>query len=329
MSAGIIVLIVFLCLVAIAVTLLFVFVPMKSWWIALTSGAHISMAKLANLKMRKTPVQEIVSVYCMAKKANINISINDLETHFLAGGNIRRIVEALITSKSAKYNLSLELLKAIDLSGRNVVEVVKSLITPKIVETDWVSAIARDGIELNVKASITLKTNIQKILGGAGEDTIIARVSECIVSCVGSSERSARIMEKPEIISDFIMKKRIDVESAFEVVSVDIIEINIGNNIGAKLIKDEADKKRIMAQAHAEERRAMAFALEQEMKAKTQEMKSVVLAAEAEIPKAIAQAIKEGKFNIMDYYKLQNIQADTAMRKTIAGETDDNEPKDE
>ena len=236
----------------------------------------------------------------------------------MAGGNVEKVVDALISAHSAKIALSIDSAKAIDLAGRDVLGAVKDSVTPKVIETGTIAAIAKDGIELKVKARVTVKANIQRIVGGAGEETIIARVGEGIVTTVGSAEVYEVVLENPDLISKTVLSKGLDVGTAYEILSIDIADIDVGNNVGAKLAMDEADAEKIMSQAKAEERRAMAEANEQEMRARKEEMRAMYIAAEAEVPKAMANAIKDGKIGVMDYYRMQNLISDTAMRNALA-----------
>lgn len=303
----------------IILVVIFAIVPVKTWFVALVSGAHVSMARLIGMKMRRIKVGPIIDAYIMARKAGITIDVVELETHQLAGGDIQKVINALISAHSAKINLPVDLAKAIDLAGRDVNLAVRNSVTPKVIETDWISAIAKNGVELKVKVRITVRANIARLVGGAGDDTVLARVGEGIVTTVGSAETHTDVLENPDFISQKVLDKGLDTGTAYEILSIDIADIDVGKNIGADLLKDTAEAKKVIAQAEAEERRAMAAAHEQEMKAKTQEMKAMVLSAEAEVPKAMAEAIKSGKMGVMDYYKLQNLTADTAMRNSIAG----------
>lgn len=312
-------LIVMCAILLVAVIIVFVLVPIKQWFIALVSGAHLSMVRLAGMKLRKVDYKQIVMAYIMARKGGIDISIVDLETHFMAGGHVDNIVKALIAANSAKIDLTVDLAKAIDLAGSDVVEAVETCVTPKIIEVTDIAAIAQDGIEVRVKVKVTVKTDIHELVGGAREETVIARVGKGIVSCIGAAENYTQLLENPSAIAEAIMAKGLDDGTAYDIVSVDVSDIDIGRNLGAKLETEEAEKNKRLAEAQAERVRAMMVAEEQKQKAKTQEMKAVVLAAEAEIPKAIASAIREGKFGVLDYYKLKNLQADTAMRSAIAG----------
>ena len=303
----------------VGLVVLFAVVPIKTWFVALVSGAHVSMVRLIGMKMRRIKVAPIVDAYIMATKAGIRLDISELETHQLAGGDIQKVINALISAHSAKINLPVDLAKAIDLAGRDVNLAVRNSVTPKVIETDWISAIAKNGVELKVKVRITVRANIARLVGGAGDDTVLARVGEGIVTTVGSAETHTDVLENPDFISQKVLDKGLDTGTAYEILSIDIADIDVGKNIGADLLKDSAEAKKVIAEAEAAERRAMAAAHEQEMRAKTQEMKAMVLAAEAEVPKAMAEAIKNGKMGVMDYYKLQNLTSDTAMRNAIAG----------
>lgn len=319
LSGGLIALFVVLGVIVIGFIVLMCLVPLKTWFIALISGAHVSMTRLIGMRMRRIKVGPIIDAYIQAKKAGIDIDIVDLETHYMAGGDIEKIIVALISAHSAKIPLSVDQAKAIDLAGRDVAKAVKMCVTPMVIETGWISAIAKDGIELRVKAKITVRSNISRLVSGAGEETILARVGEGIVTTVGSAETHTEVLENPDIISKTVLNKGLDVATAYEILSIEMADIDVGQNVGAKLNIDRAEADKSIAQAKAEERRAMAYAVEQEMRAKTQEMKAMVLAAEAEVPKAMANAIKNGQMGVMDYYKLQNLNSDTAMRNSIAG----------
>ncbi len=318
---------VLLGLFVVLIVLMFAIVPIKTWFVALVSGAHVSMARLIGMKMRRIKVAPIVDAYIMARKAGIKVDISELETHQLAGGDIQKVINALISAHSAKINLPVDLAKAIDLAGRDVNLAVRNSVTPKVMETDWIGAVAKDGIELKVKVRITVRVNIARLVGGAGDDTILARVGEGIVTTVGSAETHTEVLENPDFISQKVLDKGLDTGTAYEILSIDIADIDVGKNVGADLMKDSAEAKKVIAQAEAEERRAMAAAHEQEMKAKTQEMQAMVLAAQAEVPKAMAEAIKNGKMGVMDYYKIQNLTSDTAMRNAIAGVDPNNSKK--
>lgn len=322
-SAWEIVLYVVLGLLVVMLAVLLAVVPIKTWFVALVSGAHVSMTRLVGMKMRRIKVSYIIDAYIQAKKAGLNIEIVDLETHYMAGGDVQKVVNSLISAHSAKFALSLDLAKAIDLAGRDISLAVRQSVTPKVIETDWISAIAKNGIELKVKARITVRANIARLVGGAGEETILARVGEGIVTTVGSAETHTVVLENPDLISKTVLAKGLDSGTSYEIISIDMADIDVGKNIGARLMMDQAEADKTVAQAKAEERRAMATAAEQEMRARTQEMKAMVLSAEAEVPKAMAEAIKKGQMGVMDYYKIQNLNSDTAMRNSLAGNGDD------
>ncbi len=311
--------IVVVCAIVLAV------LPIKYWFRCLVSGTYLSMARIFGMKLRGVNLNVIIDSYINAKKAGLDINITDLENHMLAGGNVSKVVNALISAHSAKINLTTEHAKAIDLAGRDVLQAVKESVTPKIIQTPKISTIAKDGIELIITAKVTVKTNLERIIGGAGEDTIISRVGEGIVTTVGSTESHTEVLENPDEISRTVLLKGLADGTAYEILSVDIADIDVGRNIGANLQKMQAQADKEIAQAKAEERKSMALAQEQEMKAKTQEKRASVVEAEAEVPKAMAEAFKEGKLGIMDYYKLQNIQADTSMRKSFSSDSQDNQ----
>ncbi len=306
-------------IILILIAIAFAVLPVKLWFRALVSGVKISMARLVGMKWRGIKVREIVDAYIAAKKAGLNISIDELESHVLAKGDVTKVVNALISAHSANIVLEPATARAIDLAGRDVLNAVKVSVNPKVIETPIVSAIAKNGIELRVKARVTVRANITRLIGGAGEDTIIARVGEGIVTTVGSAETHKAVLENPDSISKTVLGKGLDSGTAFEILSIDIADIDVGRNIGAQLQMDQAEADKRIAEAKAEERRAMAVAYEQEMKAKTQEMKALVVEAEAKIPQAMADALSEGKLGVMDYYNMQNVQADTAMRNSIGG----------
>lgn len=314
-----IVIYVLLGILAVGFVVILALVPTKTWFVALVSGAHISMTRLVGMKLRRIKVAAIVDAYIQATKAGLNIDIVDLETHHMAGGDVTKVVNSLISAHSAKFNLSLDLAKAIDLAGRDISLAVRQSVTPKVIETEWISAIAKNGIELRVKARITVRANIARLVGGAGEETILARVGEGIVTTVGSADTHTIVLENPDLISKTVLAKGLDSGTSYEIISIDIADMDVGKNIGARLIMDQAEADKTVANAKAEERRAMAAAAEQEMRAKTQEMKAMVLAAEAEVPKAMAKAIQSGQMGVMDYYKIQNLNSDTAMRNSLAG----------
>ena len=297
-------------LIALLVVLFFIFVPVGLWISAIASGVKIGILDLIGMRLRRVAPSRIVLALIKATKAGLVIKVNQLEAHHLAGGNVDKVVNALIAAERAGIELSFEQASAIDLAGRDVFEAVRMSVTPKVVETTLVSAVAKDGIELLVKARVTVRTNIERLIGGAGEDTILARIGEGIVTTVGSAQTHSEVLENPDEISKLILGKGLDSGTAYEIISIDIADIDIGRNIGANLksLQAEADNK--IAQARAEERRAMAVALEQEMRAE-------VVKAEADIPRAMAEALRSGKLGVMDYYKMQNVQADTKMKNDI------------
>ena len=313
--------------------LLFIFVPMRLWFRALVSGAHVSMIKLVGMRLRHVDLKKIVLTYITAKKAGLTITVDELETHTMAGGDIERVVKALISAKSASLDLSNQTAKAIDLAGRDVYQAVRTSVVPKIIETPPISAMAKDGIELRVKAKVTVMSNMHMQIQGAGEETIIARVGEGIVTTVGSAASHKIVLENPDSISSTVLNKGLDSGTAFEIVSIDIADIDVGRNIGAELDIANAEAEKRIAEAKAEERKCMAIAAENEMKAKVQAMRAIVVQAEAEVPKALAKALASGKMSAMDYYNLQNVQADTSMRNAIskkeskAADGDDDENK--
>lgn len=293
--------------------------PIKHWFRCLVSGTYLSMAKIFGMKLRGINLNVIIDSYINAKKAGLDIDITDLENHMLAGGNVTKVVMALISAHSAKINLTTEHAKAIDLAGRDVLQAIKESVTPKIIQTPKISTIAKDGIELIITAKVTVKTNLQRLVGGAGEETIISRVGEGIVTTVGSTNSHTEVLENPDEISKTVLQQdRLSTGTAYDILSVDIADIDVGRNIGADLQKMQAEADKEIARAKAEERKSMALAQEQEMRAKTQEKRAQVVEAEAEVPRAMATAFKEGKLGVFDYYKLENILADTSMRKSFS-----------
>lgn len=320
--------IVLVCLIGLLVAL-FVVVPVSVWFRALASGAHVSMLRLVGMKMRKVDYKKLVDIFIISQKAGLDIAISELETHLMAGGDIEKVVDALIASHSAKIDLTLEQAKAIDLAGRDVVEAVKISVTPKVIKTNWVEAMCRNGIQVKAIAQVTIRARLDRQIGTADTETIIARVGEGIVSSIGKANNHTDIMSDPSIISKTILADHLDKQTAYEILSIDICDVDIGNNLGAKIKIEDAEAKKKISQAAAEERKAQAVALEQEMKAKTQEMRAIVLAAESKVHEAMAHALKDGKFGVMDYYKLQNIAADTNMRNSIGAVKDNKKPKDE
>ncbi len=313
-------LIVAVCIVALIV--FFYFVPFLLWLSATVSGVHISLLQLFLMRIRKVPPQTIVRAMIEAHKAGLqSITRDELEAHYLAGGYVERVVHALVSAAKANIDLGFQMATAIDLAGRDVFEAVQMSVNPKVIDTPPVVAVAKDGIQLIAKARVTVRANIRQLVGGAGEDTVLARVGEGIVSSIGSSESHKSVLENPDSISKLVLKKGLDSGTAFEILSIDIADIDIGKNIGAGLQIDQAQADKNIAQAKAEERRAMAIALEQEMKAKAQEARAKVIEAEAEVPRAMAEAFRSGNLGVMDYYKMKNIEADTSMRETIARPT--------
>jgi uncharacterized protein YqfA (UPF0365 family) len=313
----------------IVLTILFRFVPLGLWISALASGVHISISTLVGMRIRRIQPSRLVLPLIKANKAGLNLTITKLETHYLAGGNVDKVINALIAAQRANIVLAFEKACAIDLAGRDVFHAVQMSVTPKVIETPVVAAIAKDGIELRAKARVTVRTNIERLVGGAGEETVIARVGEGIVTTVGSAETHKSVLENPDLISRTVLNKGLDAGTAFEILSIDIADVDVGRNIGAQLQMDQAEADRRIAQAKAEERRAMAVAHEQEMKAAVQEMRAKVVEAEAEVPKAMAAALREGKLGVMDYYQMQNVIADTTMRDGIAKASMPNMPTEE
>ncbi|MCX6089072.1 MAG: flotillin-like protein FloA [Candidatus Atribacteria bacterium] len=303
--------------ILIVIIAFFSLVPLGLWISALAAGVKISILTLIGMKLRRVPPAGIILPFIKATKAGLNLDAGLLEAHYLAGGNVDRVVISMIAAERAGIPLPFQRTCAIDLAGRNVLEAVQMSVLPKVIETPEVAAVAKDGIELKVKARVTVRTNIDRLIGGATEATIIARVGEGIVTTIGSSLSHKTVLENPDNISKTVLGKGLDAGTAFEILSIDIADIDVGENIGARLQTDQAEADKRVAQAKAEERRAMAIALEQEMLAYTQEMRAKVVEAETEVPRALAQALREGKLGFMDYYSLQNLQADTRMRDKL------------
>ena len=311
--------IVILCVIIFIALILFLYlVPVGLWFQALVSGVHTSLIQLMFMRFRKVPPSVIVNNMINATKAGLKLTQNELEAHYLAGGNVSSVVQALISANKANMNLDLRTATAIDLAGRDVLKAVQTSVNPKVIDTPPVAAVAKDGIQLIAKARVTVRTNIKQLVGGAGEETILARVGEGIVTSIGSADSHKRVLENPDSISKLVLTKGLDSGTAFEILSIDIADIDVGKNIGAQLQMDQANADKNIAQAKAEERRAMAVASEQEMKAKAQEARAKVIEAEAEVPKAMAEAFRSGNLGIMDYYRMKNIQADTDMRESIS-----------
>lgn len=304
--------------VIILLYLLLYLIPIGLWFQALVSGVSISLLQLIIMRWRKVPLSIIVNALIEGKKAGLELFRDQLEAHFLAGGRVADVVHALVSAEKANIDLSFNMATAIDLAGRDVLEAVRMSVNPKVIDTPPVTAVAKDGIQLICKARVTVRANIKQLVGGAGEDTVLARVGEGIVSSIGSSASHKAVLENPDSISRVVLEKGLDAGTAFEILSIDIADIDIGKNIGAVLQMDQANADKNIAQAKAEERRAMAVAEEQEMIAKAQEARAKVIEAEAQIPLAMADAFKAGNMGIMDYYKFKNIEADTKMRDTIA-----------
>ena len=294
------------------------FIPVGLWITAMFSGVKISILTLVGMNIRRVRPTNIVNPMIKATKAGLNLTIDKLEAHFLAGGDVNMVVNALIAAQRANIMLEFEQAAAIDLAGRDVLEAVKVSVNPKVIETPIISAVAKDGIEVKVKAKVTVRANIERLVGGAGEETILARVGEGVVTTVGSSVKHKDVLENPDMISKVVLSKGLDSGTAFESLSIDIADIDIGRNIGAQLQTDQAEADKKIAQAKAEERRAMAIAQEQEMKALVVEMQSKLVEAESKIPQAIANAFESGKLGVMDYYNMKNIMADTKMRESIS-----------
>lgn len=303
----------------VVIILILYLVPLPLWIAAWASGAYVGIFTLIAMRLRRVPPGMIINARISAVKAGLEISVNDLEAHFLAGGNVVRVVNAMISADKANISLPFKRAAAIDLAGRDVLEAVQMSVLPKVIETPRIAAVAKDGIQLIVVSRVTVRTNIDRLVGGAGEETIIARVGEGMVSTIGSALNHKSVLENPDHISKHILSKGLDAGTAYEILSIDIADVDVGANIGAKLQIDQANADKQIAQAKAEERRAMAVALEQEMRAK-------VVEAEAEVPHAMAMAFREGNLGIMDYYRMKNLQADTQMRDTIAGTPDDPTP---
>ncbi|QDR80941.1 flotillin-like protein FloA [Sporomusa termitida] len=305
-------------LVIIAISIFLHFVPLGLWISALAAGVNVGIFTLVGMRLRRVPPGNIVLPLIKANKAGLAVNVNQLEAHYLAGGNVDRVIDALIAAHRAEIPLPFERSAAIDLAGRNVLEAVQMSVNPKVIETSFVSAVAKNGIELKVKARVTVRANIDRLVGGAGEATILARVGEGIVTTVGSTDDHKEVLANPDHISRTVLTKGLDSGTAFEILSIDIADVDVGRNIGAELMTDQAEAEKRIAQAKAEERRAMAVAQEQEMRAFTQEMQAKVVEAQADVPKALAVALKEGRMGVMDYYNMNNVLADTQMRETIA-----------
>ncbi|MFS0655260.1 flotillin-like protein FloA [Bacillus sp. 179-C3.3 HS] len=301
----------------IVLSIFFTFVPVMLWISALAAGVRVSIFTLVGMRLRRVIPSRVVNPLIKAHKAGLDVTINQLESHYLAGGNVDRVVNALIAAQRANIELNFARCAAIDLAGRDVLEAVQMSVNPKVIETPFISGVAMDGIEVKAKARITVRANIDRLVGGAGEETIIARVGEGIVSTIGSSDNHKKVLENPDMISQTVLGKGLDSGTAFEILSIDIADVDIGKNIGAILQTDQAEADKNIAQAKAEERRAMAVAQEQEMRARVEEMRAKVVEAEAEVPLAMAEALREGNIGVMDYMNIKNIDADTDMRDSF------------
>ncbi|WP_394373325.1 flotillin-like protein FloA [Algoriphagus marincola] len=317
----------FILIAAVAgIILLFIFlyfVPVNLWITAQFANVRVGIGELIGMRIRKVPPSIIVNSMITATKAGLQLTTNDLETHYLAGGNVPNVIRALISADKANINLSFKQATAIDLAGRDVFEAVQISVNPKVINTPSVAAVAADGIQLVAKARVTVRANIAQLVGGAGEDTILARVGEGIVTSIGSADTHKSVLENPDKISKLVLQRGLDAGTAFEILSIDIADIDVGTNIGAKLQIDQASADLKVAEAKAEERRAMAVALEQEMRAKSVEMRAKVIEAEAEVPLALAEAFRSGQLGVMDYYRMENIKSDTSMRDSIANSDSD------
>ena len=309
-----------LIVVVVAIFLLLYLVPIPLWIAAWASGAYVGLFTLVGMRLRRIPPNTVVTARISAVKAGLNLTVNDLEAHYLAGGNVVRVVNAMISADKANIPLPFQRAAAIDLAGRNVLEAVQMSVLPKVIETPKIAAVAKDGIQLIVVSRVTVRTNIDRLVGGAGEETIIARVGEGMVSTIGSATNHKSVLENPDHISKHILSKGLDAGTAYEILSIDIADVDVGENIGAKLQIDQANADKQIAQAKAEERRAMAVALEQEMRAR-------VVESEAEVPRAMAEAFRSGNMGIMDYYRMKNVQADTEMRGAIASGEEPSTPR--
>ena len=305
-------------IILILIIVVFSFIPVGLWIASMAAGVPVGLFTLIGMRLRRVPPAKIVLPLIKARKAGLEASVDKLEAHYLAGGNVDKVIDAWIAAERAGIPLSFERAAAIDLAGRDVLEAVKMSVNPKVIETPIVAAVAKDGIELKAKARVTVRANIERLVGGAGEATIIARVGEGIVTTIGSAESHKDVLENPDLISKTVLEKGLDAGTAFEILSIDIADVDVGKNIGAKLRIDQAEADKKIYQAMAEQKRAMAVAKEQEMKARVQEMRAKVVEAEAEIPKAISEALRKGNIGVLDYYTMKNIMADTEMRESIS-----------
>jgi uncharacterized protein YqfA (UPF0365 family) len=310
--------VVFLVLAVVLLMVMARFIPLGLWITAFASGVRLSFWNLFGMRFRQVNPREIVLPLITATKAGLNLSVNELEAHFLAGGNVKRVVQALVSADKANIDLTFQQAAAIDLAGRDVLEAVETSVNPKVISTPRVAAMAKDGIQLIAIARVTVRANINRLVGGAGEETILARVGEGIVSTIGSAISHAAVLENPDNISKTVLAKGLDAGTAFEILSIDIADVDVGKNIGAELQTDQAEADKRVAQARAEERRAMAVAQEQENRARVEEMRARVVEAEAQVPLAIAEAFRNGQLGVMDFARYQNLQSDTTMRQALA-----------
>ncbi len=310
-------------------SLFFYFIPVGLWISALAARVRIGIGELVGMRLRRVPPRVILGSQISATKAGLDIPTSFLEAHYLAGGNVEKVVTALIVADKAGIGLTLERAAAIDLAGRDVLEAVQVSVNPKVIPTPMVTAVAKDGIQVKATSRVTVRANIERLVGGAGEETIMARVGEGIVTTIGSAENHKAVLENPDLISRTVLEKGLDSGTAYEILSIDIADVDVGDNIGAALQTDQAEADLKIAQARAEERRAMAVAQEQEMSARVEEMRARVTEAEAEVPRAMAEAFREGNMGIMDYYRMRNIQADTDMREGIAGQDEDQDNQEQ
>lgn len=316
-TGGALVTLLIFVVIIIAIAFILSFVPIGLWISAVAAGVKVGIFTLVGMRLRRVKPKRVIDPMIKAHKAGIKLTTNKLESHFLAGGNVDRVVDALIAAQRADISLTFERCAAIDLAGRDVLEAVQMSVNPKVIETPFIAGVAVDGIEVKAKARITVRANIERLVGGAGEETIIARVGEGVISTIGSSTKHAEVLENPERISQTVLAKGLDAGTAFEILSIDIADVDIGKNIGADLQTEQAVADKNIAQAKAEERRAMAVAQEQEMKARVQEMRAKVVEAESRVPLAFAKALEDGNISATDYYDLKNVEADTSMRDSI------------
>ncbi len=317
MSTFLIAVVVIAVILVIALTILFVLVPMGTYFRCLLSGAYIPMHVLLGMKMRKVDYKSIANAYMLIKKAGVKIPIASLEKHKIAGGDVMAVATALGYAKETKLPITIADVMTLNLAGRDVIRELRTCVQPQVLSTEWISAICRDGIEMRVKLKLTVVSSPKDIAKGVGLDSFYARINEVTIATIGQIANHATLLQNPEVIAKGLFSQNVEEGTGYEVISVDVSDVTIGANIGAKVIRDEAEKSKALKEADSAERRAVALALEQEMKARTEEMKSQILSAEAEVPKAIAEAIKEGKMDLLDYYKMQNLQADTAMRRAL------------